>query len=109
MARGRDPEVRRRWTQLIRSFQPGRESVAEFCRRHDVSTASFYKWRRELDGGGRHQPAFVPVRVSGEWSGETVRFHFASQARVDVPVSQPQLIFDAIVALAAHPCEEDGA
>ena len=48
MARSADPELRRWWGALVDSFDATRESVAEFCDRHEVSTASFYAWRRKL-------------------------------------------------------------
>lgn len=65
MPRSPDPEVRQRWTRLIRSFQAGRETVAEFCERHEVSTASYYKWRRRLGGEAGPAPAgFQPVLVT---------------------------------------------
>lgn len=69
MPRTADPEVRRRWKRLIGSFEPGRETVAEFCERHAVSTASFYGWRRRLRDAGttstNHAPSsFQPVLVT---------------------------------------------
>ena len=60
MPRIPDPEVRQRWMRLIRSFEPGRETVAEFCERHEVSTASFYKWRRRLGDEAGPAPASAP-------------------------------------------------
>jgi transposase len=47
------PERRRRWSDeerlqiLTEAFSPG-ACVAEVCRRHDVSTALIYIWRRKL-------------------------------------------------------------
>ena len=47
------PERRRRWSGedrlhiLAEAFSPG-ECVAEVARRHDVSTALVYTWRRKL-------------------------------------------------------------
>jgi transposase len=47
------PERRRRWSNeerqriLTEAFSPG-ACVAEVCRRHDVSTALIYTWRRKL-------------------------------------------------------------
>jgi transposase len=47
------PERRRRWSDeerlqiLTEAFSPG-ACVAEVCRRHDVSTALIYTWRRKL-------------------------------------------------------------
>lgn len=66
MPRSPDPEVRERWLHLIRSFQSGQETVAAFCQRHEVSTASFYAWRRRLGetNVADERPAnFQPVRV----------------------------------------------
>ena len=47
------PERRRRWSGeermqiLAEAFAPG-ACVAEVCRRHDISTALIYTWRRKL-------------------------------------------------------------
>jgi len=47
------PERRRRWSDeerlriLAEAFSPG-ACVAEVCRRHEVSTALIYTWRRKL-------------------------------------------------------------
>ena len=54
------PERRRRWSDeerlriLSEAFSPG-ACVAEVCRRHDISTALIYTWRRKL-------------REAGEWA-----------------------------------------
>ena len=52
MARSADPELRQWWRELIDSFDSTRESVSEFCHRHEVSTAAFYGWRRKLASAG---------------------------------------------------------
>jgi transposase len=47
------PERRRRWSDeerlhiLTEAFSPG-ACVAEVCRRHDISTALIYTWRRKI-------------------------------------------------------------
>ena len=47
------PERRRRWSEeerlriLSEAFAPG-ACVAEVCRRHDISSALIYTWRRKL-------------------------------------------------------------
>lgn len=47
------PERRRRWSEeerlriLGEAFSPG-ASVSQVCRRHDISTALIYTWRRKL-------------------------------------------------------------
>jgi transposase len=47
------PERRRRWSDeerlqiLTEAFSPG-ACVADVCRRHDISTALIYTWRRKI-------------------------------------------------------------
>ena len=59
------PERRRRWSDgerlqiLGEAFAPG-ASVADVCRRHDVSTALVYTWRRKLLEASAAQKAEVP-------------------------------------------------
>lgn len=48
MARGPDPTTRKRWERLIDQFERSALSVTDFCRQHEVSTASLYQWRRRL-------------------------------------------------------------
>ena len=38
--------------------------MRDFCARHDLTTASFYHWRRVLEQRAAEEPvAFVPVQV----------------------------------------------
>ena len=59
------PERRRRWSDderlriLAEAFSPG-ACVAEVCRRHDVSTALIYTWRRKLLDAGVEREAELP-------------------------------------------------
>lgn len=59
------PERRRRWSDeerlqiLSEAFAPG-ACVAEVCRRHDISSALIYTWRRKLLDAGAAQEAEVP-------------------------------------------------
>lgn len=61
--------ARERWRGVIESQAESGLSVAEFCRRHDVSPASFYAWRkrlREENAASRHGKstgAFTALRV----------------------------------------------
>ena len=56
------PERRRRWSDeerlqiLSEAFAPG-ACVAEVCRRHDISSALIYTWRRKLLDAGAAQEA----------------------------------------------------
>lgn len=59
------PERRRRWSEeerlriLSEAFAPG-ACVAEVCRRHDISSALIYTWRRKLREAGAAQEANAP-------------------------------------------------
>lgn len=59
------PERRRRWSEeerlriLSEAFAPG-ACVAEVCRRHDISSALIYTWRRKLLDAGAAQEAEAP-------------------------------------------------
>lgn len=59
------PERRRRWSEeerlqiLSEAFAPG-VCVAEVCRRHDISSALIYTWRRKLLDADAAREADVP-------------------------------------------------
>jgi hypothetical protein len=40
MPRSPDPKLRQWWRALIQSVDSASDTIAEFCRRHDVSTGS---------------------------------------------------------------------
>jgi transposase-like protein len=67
------------WRRMIRRQAGSGVSVRDWCRRHSVSEASFYWWRRRLARTGRparksgrrksSTPQFVPVRVTADQAG----------------------------------------
>jgi transposase len=69
------PERRRRWSEeerlriLSEAFAPG-ACVAEVCRRHDISSALIYTWRRKLldakATGDGDVPEALPAPVFAE-------------------------------------------
>jgi len=64
MSRRIDLDKRARWAMHFGLFAAGGLSVRDFCRRHGLSEARFYWWRRRLAAGGPEGgPLFVPVRV----------------------------------------------
>lgn len=74
------PERRRRWSAeerrqiLEEAFAPG-ACVAQVARRHDVSTALIYTWRRKLYeavAAPRCEEGFVEAIVVKEQDGETM-------------------------------------
>ena len=61
------PERRRRWSDeerlhiLTEAFSPG-ACVAEVCRRHDISTALIYTWRRKIrEAQAEPAPEMLPA------------------------------------------------
>ena len=61
--RARDEHKERQWRSWIAQWQRSGLSVAAFCARHDLPTASFYAWRRTLQDRDDAAAAFVPVRL----------------------------------------------
>lgn len=69
MARGRRAERERYWRGVIKKQRASGLSVAEFCRRNDVSVALFYRWRRRLaerDAGDSRKDTGPPDRAEGD-------------------------------------------
>jgi transposase len=71
------PERRRRWSEeerlriLAEAFSPG-ACVAEVCRRHDISSALIYAWRRKLLDVGAAQEVDVPDALPAPVFAEAV-------------------------------------
>ncbi len=110
MARVLDPQLRDWWQRLIDSFDSQSDTVAGYCRQHGVSTASFYRWQRKLQSA--NSPKFLKVDVRDDRSLRDglpiASIHFPRGVRLDLPVGDPQLLCNAIHALAAdvlHPAD----
>ena len=62
MSRSADPQLARYWQERLDRFEHSDLTISEFCQMEGYSTASFYQWRRKLQGGSRRGgPAFIPV------------------------------------------------
>src|SRR5436190_15443197 len=62
----RDPSKEKYWRGLVAEWQASGLSARAFCSQRQVTEASFYSWRRELqrrDAQGAAKTAFVPVTV----------------------------------------------
>jgi transposase len=61
-----DPATRHLWQQRLDRFRTSGLTVADFCERERISTASFYAWRRRLQASPvptADMPRLVPVRL----------------------------------------------
>lgn len=65
MARQRSVLTERKWRERLERFRRRGLTVSDFCEDEGVSTASFYVWRRHLEGGA------VAARNSGGMAGPT--------------------------------------
>lgn len=103
----RDPQLERRWRDLIRRWRNSDLTVRDFCAHHGISEPSFYAWRRELARRDQAQaaaatPTFVPVRVATAAAVEVV---LTSGVIVRVPAgADPSLVARLVAALGAEPC-----
>ena len=111
MSRSADPQLRRWWRELIDTFDSTQATVGEFCRRHEISTASFYRWRQRLarprtaklsqhvKGGAPVDSAFVPVHIlntEAVSSSQSVHVHLPGGVSIEMPVDQKELLFDLV-------------
>lgn len=112
MPRSADPHLRQWWRELIQSFEPRHETVAQFCRRNAVSTASFYNWKRKLANTSTSQEkeptparqqtesddahAFLPVQLIGSAFGpddQPLQVHLPGGVRIEVPATHGQQLW----------------
>jgi len=105
-AGGREGSVKRvEWRARLRRFERSTLSVVEFCRREQVSAASFYQWRRKLgeaSANTKERPFpsranFVPVQLTPV-VGLEVRF--PNGAQLTLPASDSELVRLSIQAIA---------
>jgi hypothetical protein len=89
------------WRGLVERQAKSGLSIARFCEREDVSTASFYNWRRRLAEEADEQPAFVPVRVQPD-GGSALEIVLTGAVTIRVPDGTArQTIVDALAAVEA--------
>jgi transposase len=93
------PERRRRWSDderlkiLTEAFSPG-ACVSEVARRHDVSTALIYGWRRKLR---RELSAPAPPTLLGTGPSTMLGTSFAEAVLTDEPEPEVPEPWSAIV------------
>ncbi|MEQ8784650.1 MAG: transposase [Pirellulaceae bacterium] len=98
------PSASERWRELLRRQAESGWSVAEFCRRRDVSEASFYQWRKRLRADplsaaatGRSSPGpFLPLAVVG---AAGVEIELPCGAMVRIPLGDQRTLEQVITLL----------
>ena len=105
MARRVNLEAQRRWRDRLRRFARSQLSVAEFCRREQVSAPSFYQWRKRLagtvddgqDAAHRTPATFLPVQLT---AARGLQAAFPNGATLSLPANDPALLRLSIAAIA---------
>ncbi|TWU02856.1 IS66 family insertion sequence element accessory protein TnpA [Stieleria varia] len=100
MTRKPDPALRQAWRELISRQSHSGLSIARFCDTQQISTASFYKWRRELSQTADQQrQTFLPVEVlPGESIDDDVplRVRLAVGAVIEIPAQRIDVLLAVI-------------
>ncbi len=73
-------EVEQNWQAALANYQRSQLSIAEYCREHSITPASFYRWRKKTstDQRGRFLPVVIEVKSA------PVRLCFANDAMIEV-------------------------
>ena len=66
MPRGPNPAKVKEWKNRLDRFEQSGQSIAQFCENEEVSTASFFQWRKKLKTAGQRtgDNAFLPVQIT---------------------------------------------
>lgn len=104
MARSSDPKKVLLWQQRLAQFQNAGLCVARFCQQEGVSTATFYRWRKEL-GQHTHAPAtHVPPAFANVTLVATadVRVSLPGGTQLHVPTGDPRTLQAVLCTIAQH-------
>jgi len=102
-------ELRREWTEIVEHWSVSGLSGAEFCRRHQLSAARFYTWRRRLGmtaGRGGAGSSFLPLSFTDGPERCGIAVVLGEHLRLDLSVGFDQgELLRAVQALgASSPC-----
>jgi transposase len=107
MPRRPDPATARLWQQRLQRFASAGLSVADFCDQEEISTASFYAWKRRL--GPLTLPTepattdFVPVRLVPAAPALELLLPSGSVLRIG-PDCDPALLRQVLALLGVAAC-----
>jgi hypothetical protein len=95
---------RAEWRKRLQRHRRSGLTVARFCEREGVSTASFYSWRKRLGGartGGEGElPGFQPVRLTP--AGVPMSIHLPGGVQVEVPMENLEGVRAVVGELMRH-------
>jgi transposase-like protein len=106
MGRSASAILRAQWRKRLGRFTRSQTTVAEFCRREEVSQAAFYQWRRRLAETATageatikpsSTPTFIPVQVAASANLQVV---FPNGTRITLPAHDRELVKLSIAAIA---------
>jgi hypothetical protein len=100
MVRGPSQAVAK-WRELIQRWRRSSLSVAEFCRRQEITQASFYQWRKRLEFEEPGSPSlrFVQLPTPAWTAANTVEMRLPGGAVVSFSDrAAPELVAAAIRA-----------
>ncbi|MCS7468524.1 transposase [Stieleria sp. ICT_E10.1] len=106
MVRLPDPAVRQRWSRLIQLHEQSDLAISDFCDLHEVSTASFYRWRQRLQDDADQSDAFLAVQIEQprpQIGGTTVRFPCGTQ--IELASCDANSLMIIVDRLAPQPSE----
>lgn len=91
-----------RWRKILEKQAGSGLSVAEFCRREELSQASFYQWRKRLYAEGPSSGSFVSLAVVG---GPGVAIDLPCGAVVRVPAGDLRALQQVLSLLMSWDAE----
>ena len=91
-----------RWRKILEKQARSGLTVAEFCRREELSQASFYQWRKKLRAEEPNSGSFIPLAVLGS---STVSVDLPCGAVVRVPAGDERALQQVLSLLMSWEAE----
>ena len=99
-----DPAKLAHWRELISQWRNGEQSIAAFCRHHQLPIHQFYYWRARVDAEPTSsRPRLVPVVVGPQRQrasdGATVRARLPNGVELSLGDADPDHWLPRLAAL----------